>query len=469
VRKFLVSAVLAATVAALAAAPAVAAVPSGNLLGNPEAEVPPSRDANGIFGGPQGWTAAVTPVGAEQGPFDACYGGADGETEALESSVGAAIGGGARYFFAGFDQLVTLEQQVAVPAEAGGRTLLIGGDFGGWESQEDHAALTARFLDAGGTELGTAVTTPPVTAADRGDATALLPRAASGTVPLGTSSIRFVLTQTREEGTSNDGYADNLYATFDAAAPPRPAPQGDPACPLAAPPVTPPATAPAPAPAPVLPAPAPTPPIVTITRGPEHETASTAAVFAFAGTRGGRYECSLDGGPWKPCASGRDFGPALPGDHLFEVRETLGGVTGPIASYRWTVDLPRACVLRVARARVFVYTKKDKARLVIHYTTYRPATVRVAYSLTGSKGALKLGSATGRFRKAGVFRLPERLSTAEIAKVRAAKRFVVHFHIAKTPSSCGRYYTKRLTLPRRISGQTAWFQSDSNLAAAGRG
>jgi hypothetical protein len=208
---------------------------------------------------------------------------------------------------------------------------------------------------------------------------------------------------------------------------------------------------------------------VTITRGPAHETASTAAVFTFAGAPGGRYECSLDGGPWKPCASGRDFGPAQPGDHLFQVREILGGTTGPIASYRWTVDLPRACVLRVARARVFVYAKKDKARLVIHYTTYRPATVTVAYSLTGSKGALKLGSATGRFRKAGVFRLPERLTTAEIAKVRAAKSFAVHFHIARTPSSCGRFYTKRLTLPRKISGQTAWFQSDSGFAAGGRG
>jgi hypothetical protein len=73
-----------------------------------------------------------------------------------------------------------------------------------------------------------------------------------------------------------------------------------------------------------------------------------------------------------------------------QVRETLNGATSRTAAYRWTVDLPKACVLRVARARVFVYTKRDKARLVIHYTTYRPARVSVAYSLRGSRGSLAL-------------------------------------------------------------------------------
>jgi hypothetical protein len=468
VRKFLVSAVLAAIVAALAAASAVAAVPSGNLLANPEAEAPPSLDARGIFGGPQGWNAAVTPVGAEQGPFDSCYGGADGETEALESSVGAAIGGGARYFFAGYDELVTLEQEIPVTAEAGGRTLLIGGDFGGWESQEDHATLEARFFDAGGTiETGAPLTTPPVSAADRDYATELLPRQASGVVPGGTAQVRFVLSQTREEGLANDGYADNLFATFDATPPARPVPQGDPACPLATTPVTTPPVAGPPAGQTPPPAPAPAPPTVRIVKGPAHETSNRAAVFTFDGTPGGSFECSLDGGAWKPCSSGRDFGPVAPGDHRFEVRETLAGKAGAPAAYRWTVDLPKACVLRVARARVFVYTKKDKARLVIHYTSWRPARVTVDYGLSGSKGSLKLGAAAAGFSKAGVFRLPEPLEAAAIAKVRAAKSFKVRFRIPKTPGSCSRFYTKRLTIPRRISGQTVWFQSDSRFAPGG--
>lgn len=214
---------------------------------------------------------------------------------------------------------------------------------------------------------------------------------------------------------------------------------------------------------PAAPAP-PAQPAVTITSGPPHETAQANAAFTFQGTPGGTYECSLDGGRWRPCASGQKYGSLAPGDHLFQVREKLGGQTSAPASYRWTIDLPRKCVLRVARARVFVYTKHDKARLVIHYTSYRPARVAVGYALQGTRGKLTLGAARTKFKKAGVYRLPERLSAAEMVKLRAAKRFSVSFRIPKTPHSCGRYYTKRLTIPRKVSGQTVWFQSDSRFA-----
>ncbi|HET7199005.1 MAG TPA: hypothetical protein VFI86_10080, partial [Burkholderiales bacterium] len=178
----------------------------------------------------------------------------------------------------------------------------------------------------------------------------------------------------------------------------------------------------------------------------------------------GTYECSIDGGPWQPCASGQTFGPLAPGDHLFRVRETLAGLTGPPASYRWTIALPKKCVLRVARARVFVFTSRNKIRLVINYTSYRPAKVTVAYRLSGSKGPLSLGSASARFKQKGIFRLPERLDKAAMSKVRAAKSFKVRFRIAGAPGSCVRFYTKRLTIRKKVSKQTVWFQSDSLFA-----
>ena len=206
-----------------------------------------------------------------------------------------------------------------------------------------------------------------------------------------------------------------------------------------------------------------TPPVVKITSGPPTETELSTGTFTFKGVTGGTYECSIDGGAFATCTSGQTFGPLLPGDHQFQVRETLAGVTGPPATYRWTIDLPKKCVLRVARARVFVFTKHDKARLVIHYTSYHPAKVSVGYTLSGSKGKLSLGSASAKFKKKGVFRLSEHLTKAEMRKVRAAKSFAVKFRIPKTPHSCGRYYTKRLTIPQRISNQTVWFQSDSRF------
>jgi hypothetical protein len=204
-----------------------------------------------------------------------------------------------------------------------------------------------------------------------------------------------------------------------------------------------------------------TPPVVRILSGPSPETAEQRATFTFRGVAGGTYECSIDAGSWTPCRSGQAFGPLAPGDHLFQVRETLDGLTGPAASYRWTIALPRACVLRVARARVFAYTKKNKVRLVIHYTAYHPADVTVSYRLAGAKGKLALGSASTHFDVAGVFRLPETLSSGDTGKVRAAQLVTVRFAIAGTPESCGRYYTKQLTIPQKISGQTVWFQSDS--------
>jgi hypothetical protein len=217
-------------------------------------------------------------------------------------------------------------------------------------------------------------------------------------------------------------------------------------------------------PPPPPPIPAPSPPAVTITSGPPHESAQTKAKFTFVGVPGGSYECSIDGGPWRPCTSPHAYGSLQPGDHLFQVRETLPGATGPVAGYRWTMDLPKACVLRVARARVFVYAEKQIVRLVIHYTSYRAAEVTVSYEVLGKQGKLELGSASALFKKAGVFRLPEELQKSAAISVRAGKLFKVHFKIPETPHSCGRYFTKELTIPQTTAGQKVWLQSDSKFA-----
>ena len=453
---------------AIYAGSAGAALPTGNLLTNSAAEAAPTVEAEEMRSLPSGWTQRAPLEEDIQGAYDSCYGGSEvggviTERDVLEKEFGEPIHGGARFFFAGDWGLSELTQEVSVGAEAAGAQLFIGGDFGGFSSQEDFATLNAEFLNGTGTKLA-GLGTVRVVASERGDETGFVHREARTNVPAGTAKIRFVLLQQREEGADNDGYADNLFATFDATAPPLPTPVGDAACPYSAavvPPVTPPV-----APAPPAPAPAPTP-AVQITKGPPKETAETKAPFSFTGTPGGSLECSLDGGAFRPCTSGTDFGPVQPGDHRFEVREVLGGKTSAPASYEWTVDLPKACVLRVARARVFAYSKKSAARLVIHYTSYKPARVDVSYKLTGSKGPLDLGSATARFSDAGVFRLPETLSSAEEAKLKAAKSFQVKFKIPGTPSNCARFYTKKLTIPQKVSGQTVWFQSDSRFAPGG--
>lgn len=204
-------------------------------------------------------------------------------------------------------------------------------------------------------------------------------------------------------------------------------------------------------------------PTVKITAHPPKESAAQNATFSFSGVSGGAYQCSLDNGAWKPCESGSSFSGLAPGDHLFRVRETLDGLTGPADSYSWTIDLPRACVLKVARARVFAFAHQGKARLVIHYKAYRPEQVTVSYKLLSTKGSLDLGSASAHFNKAGIFRLPQSLSKGERAKLRTTKFMTVRFAIPGAPDRCDRYYTKRLTIPKEIFGQTVWFQSDSEF------
>jgi len=207
-----------------------------------------------------------------------------------------------------------------------------------------------------------------------------------------------------------------------------------------------------------------TPPAVEIVSGPPKESADQTATFKFAAA--GSYQCSIDGGPWKACRSGESFGPLQPGDHRLEVRGTAGGLTGAATSYSWTVDLPEACVLKVARARVFAFAHQGKARLVIRYKAYKPARVTVSYSLQGGKGGLALGTASARFKTAGTFSLNEKLDQNDAAKLAATKSMKVRFSISGAPGSCGRYYTKRLTIPKKISGQTVWFQSDSAFGPA---
>jgi hypothetical protein len=194
-----------ATAAALVLilAPAQAAVPAGNLLANPGAEAGTGApDASTIIP-PPSWTTA--------GQLTAVRYGASGFPTAAQS---AQIGGGANFFAGGNVALSTGEQLLNVSAaqpeiDARRVSAALGACIGGFSSQTDNARISTIFLSGTGATLGT-LNIGPVTAADRGNQTVLLPRNTSGNVPPSTRSIRVVITATRGEGTYNDGYADNV-------------------------------------------------------------------------------------------------------------------------------------------------------------------------------------------------------------------------------------------------------------------
>jgi IgGFc binding protein/Bacterial Ig domain/Bacterial Ig-like domain (group 1) len=128
-------------------------------------------------------------------------------------------------------------------------------------------------------------------------------------------------------------------------------------------------------------------------------------------------------------------------------------------------SLPAFCALQKARARVFLYAKKPKVRLVVRYRTKSPAKVTTTYSAKLGDGSwLQIGKLKQKFASEGMFRLPKTIPADELAKVRGAKQFRVKFSLPGTPQSCAAYYTKLLTQKTKVSNQTVFFQTDSKLA-----
>ncbi len=85
--------------------------------------------------------------------------------------------------------------------------------LGGYKTQEDNARVTATFRSSTGATLATK-TIGPVSATDRKGVSGLFMRTATGTVPVGTRSVKITGTVTRVAGTNADGYMDNLYFTI---------------------------------------------------------------------------------------------------------------------------------------------------------------------------------------------------------------------------------------------------------------
>ena len=77
-----------------------------------------------------------------------------------------------------------------------------------------------------------------------------------------------------------------------------------------------------------------------IDTGPDGATRKDRPSFTFSSpSPGATFECQIDGAGFAPCSSPKRVGPLADGKHLFEVRATSSdGLTGPVASRRFTVD-----------------------------------------------------------------------------------------------------------------------------------
>ena len=193
--------------------PAAAPVPVGNLLLDPGAE------AGGAWALAGGFTRER-------------YGGFG-----LPSApAGAALGGGTAFFGGGPAASTSATQRVDVGAvgpeiDRGAATATLSGLLGGFRADADSGALEATFRDPTGAAIRTVTLATPA-AAERANATTLLPRSRTDAVPRLTRAIDVTMRATRAAGEDPqeiyaDAYFDNVALTLVApGAPPPPPPPG---------------------------------------------------------------------------------------------------------------------------------------------------------------------------------------------------------------------------------------------------
>ncbi|OIK29435.1 alkaline phosphatase family protein [Streptomyces malaysiense] len=198
-------------------APARAAVSSGNLIVNGDAE------AGGFCTGD--WSAATTVPGwtVQSGGINvmcrsvASFGyPSDGNTPGKAFFAPGNFGDGS------MSQTVDVSS-AASAIDGGGVHYDLSGWLGGWTVHGGHVAVSLHFQDAHGNPVG-AAELPTATATDRGLLTKFLARDATGSVPAGT---RHIQVEAQFLDTSSEtGYLDNLSLTLDTpvAAPAPPAP-----------------------------------------------------------------------------------------------------------------------------------------------------------------------------------------------------------------------------------------------------
>ena len=182
-------------------------VPTGNLLTDPDAEA---------------GTSGPAPAWALSGGFESV---AYGTSPFPSLGVAAVLGGGERFFSGGGSGDSSATQVVDVGADAaaidtGAATATLSGLLGGYRADADAPSVRATFVGPSGVTLGM-LDLAPVDAADRGNATNLLARTATGEVPALTRTVAVTLGAAKGPGgTYADAYFDNLGLTLQLPAPP---------------------------------------------------------------------------------------------------------------------------------------------------------------------------------------------------------------------------------------------------------
>lgn len=210
--------IFALATATLAPAPASAAIPAGNLIVNPGGEADVGAPGASTVVTPSSWTTTESftvvaytagggfPIATSPGCPDRSSNFFAGGPDAVSNTTTAT-------------QLIDVSA-AATESDAGGVQAALSAYIGGFGDQEDAGTVTATFLSATNTTLGSA-TIGPVTAADRANTTGMLLRSTTVSVPADTRTIQVTMSATRTLGSYSDAYFDCLTLTLSATTPVR--------------------------------------------------------------------------------------------------------------------------------------------------------------------------------------------------------------------------------------------------------
>jgi hypothetical protein len=179
----------------------------GNVLTNPGAEGGTAATDDMSSPAPPGWTRT--------GAFTSVrYGTVAGVVPFPSRRVSEVLAAGDAFFAAGpgkggsATQVVDL-RDAAPEIDMGRGTIALSAALGGYRASGDGAIVEATFRAPGGASLGS-VRIGPVTAADRANATTLLPRRADAPIPPLTRTVAVTLRSTPASGSYDDAYFDSV-------------------------------------------------------------------------------------------------------------------------------------------------------------------------------------------------------------------------------------------------------------------
>jgi hypothetical protein len=179
---------------------------AGNLLANPSAEQGAAATDDRASPPPPRWTRTGAFTSVRYGTVSGAF-----AFPSLDAAV--TVRGGRSFFSAGPGRAASLRQVVDVARWApeidarSGARMRLSALLGGFRASEDHAVVTARFLDGFGRSLGL-MTLDTVTAAERGNATMLTPRLRRAVVPRLTRAVAVNIRAPAPGGSYNDAYVD---------------------------------------------------------------------------------------------------------------------------------------------------------------------------------------------------------------------------------------------------------------------